>query len=444
MKRRVMFSRIAWVLTILAATASPTWGQAGSGTPPQSKPRAGQPSIRKAAKATAPLSEADCRAYAETVIKAVSAKDLAALNALIDWDGFMKRMATGWVISNSMRDGAFKGVRKGMDEEHGTTGQLIKNAKLGGSLTFLRTRQNHGQRVVLFRIIQPKNEGINYLEFVLQRSPDGRIRAADIYAYISGEFLTETLRRALMPILADQSRTFLDRLLNGEKDYVHDFPKLMRATQLLNDQSPAEAMGVLKQMHPETRKQKLVLLLRLRAAQATDDKEYVATMEDFRKFYPNDPCLDLILVNSFVMKNDIPGAIKAIDRLDRTVGGDPYLNVLRAGLTETQGDLAGAWQFARKAVNQEPTLITGQLALLGYSLEIERYDEALARLKELDQKFHMQFIDLSQVPEYAGFVKSPQYPGWLAYLKEKKPPKTTAVSRKPSPAAGTAKPGSRK
>lgn len=61
-------------------------------------------------------------------------------------------------------------------------------------------------------------------------------------------------------------------------------------------------------------------------------------------------------------------------------------------------------------------------------MEDRKYDETLARLKEIDQKFPMKFNDMSQVPQYAGFVKSPQYALWLDYLKAKN------AARKSAPA----------
>jgi hypothetical protein len=52
---------------------------------------------------------------------------------------------------------------------------------------------------------------------------------------------------------------------------------------------------------------------------------------------------------------------------------------------------------------------------------VKDYDETLARLKVIDQRFDIEFEDLSQVSDYAGFVKSPAYAKWLDYLKRKTP-----------------------
>ncbi len=442
MKLWVLFARMVCVLALLIATTSPTWGQVRRGPAPRSKARPSQPA-RNTAKAKGALSEAECRAFADTVAKAIATGDQAKLNGLIDWDAFFKRISMGWDIPAKASQDTLSGLKEGMQQPTGVTGQLIQNSKQGGSFSFLRTRQNHGRQVILFRMLKPSSEGgFNYMELVPQRSADGEVRMSDIYVYLSGEFLSATLRRALLPIISSGSRTFLDKLLTGEKDYVKDFPKWTQATQLLNQGKFKEALTILKALSPETQQQKLVLLMRLRAAQAVDEKEYGEVLEDFEKFFPHDACLDLISIDSYVLKKDFAGAMKAIDRVDRSLDGDPYLNVMRANMCEAQGNLQEAKRLAQKAVDQEPTLLLAHQSVLGYAVALKDHDETLAQLKSLDQTFQMTFNDLTKIPAYSDFVKSPQYQKWLDYLKKKGQPAKPSRNQKPArPKGRPSRPG---
>jgi hypothetical protein len=233
-------------------------------------------------------------------------------------------MTTGLDIPDKDSREMFVGARRVIDDkERGFASQYIKIVKQGGSLTLLRVRQSRGRQVVLFRLIHPTTQGgVNYLEFAPQRFPDGQVRATDFYAYSAGEFVSATMRRTLLPMVADRSRTILDRLLAGEKDYVRDFPRLGQAMKLLNQGKPAEAHALFKTLRPETRKQKVVLIGRMRAAQVLrDDEEYAAVLKEFGELFPNDPCLELLSIDAFLMRKDYDGAMKAIDRLDRSVGG---------------------------------------------------------------------------------------------------------------------------
>jgi hypothetical protein len=416
-----------WILAVIAATGCGHGGAAPNSAKVQPSAHQGD------AVATVAPSEAECRDYAQAVVKAVTTGDLATLNNLIDWEAIFQTMATGLEMSDSYRAGVFKGMRNAItDPERGFCGQLIKNLKKGGKFSFLRVRQSHGRQVVLFRMLLEGDQGgLNYFEFAPRRYPGGQVRAVDVYTYLSGELISETLRRALLPMVAEESRSILDKLIAGERDYVHDFPDIGRAATLVTQGKGVEALAIYNKMRPETRRQKVVLLGRLSAAQvAGDDNEYAQTIEEFRKFYPNDAGLDLVSIDGFVMRKDIDGAVKAIGRLDQALGGDSYLDTMCAGVCESNGDLEGTRRFARRAVERDPTQVSGYWAVVAYSLKAKDYDETLAYLKAIDQKFSMNFKDLTKAPLYAGFVKSPQYSQWLDYLKAKKQAPTGKSSQK--------------
>ena len=222
-------------------------------------------------------------------------------------------------------------------------------------------------------------------------------------------------------MIVRQSPTLSDRLRPEEKDYLHDIPILKRANELLNQDKPKDALAVLRQLLPGTRKQKLVLMMFVRASQHADEEEYAAVLENFQRLFPDDPSMELLSIDAFALRRDFPGAMKAVNRLDQSVGGDPYLEIFRADLRVAQDDLKGAQHFARRAIEREPSLVQGYRTLLGYSLQAREYNDALARLIEIDRKFHLPVKDLSQDPEYAGFVESPAYTKWLEYLGAKKP-----------------------
>jgi tetratricopeptide (TPR) repeat protein len=411
----------------LATAASPARGQAGGGASPAAERPSGQPSAReRGATAEGTLSEPECRAYAQAIVKAVAGGQPADLNALVDWDAMFDAVAAGWDIPEKVREDVFAGLRTAT-VDRGIASRLCGIAKRGGTFVFLGVRRSHGRKVILFRMTLP-TEGVNYYEFAPDRSPDGRVRAKDLYIYLTGEFFSESLRLSVLPVIADQSRTLSDKMPPEDRDYLVDLPRIQRATDLIRQGEPKAARAILDELRPGTKTRKIVLLLRIQSVQLSDQKEYAALLEEYQKRFPNDPSLDLLSIDAFVMRKDFSGAIGAVDRLDRSVGGDPYLDLLRANLSEARGDLKEARRFARRAVDREPSLLAAHWALVGYSLTNKDYDETLARLKEIDRTFRIVFNDLSKAPIYAGFVKSPQYARWLDYLKAKK------AAGKPTPA----------
>lgn len=411
------------------------------------------PPAKAAAREAPPLSEAECRAYADAVLAAVRKHDKSALSGLMDWDALFERTFAGLEISDRDRSDYIKGFRQSLDSPTGFAPQIIAKVKHGGAISLLRVQKHQGRRVLLFRFILPAAEGgVDYIELEPRRSPDGRARAVDVYFYLMGDFLSEGLRRAILPLIAEKSRTSLSKLLLGEQDYVRDLPRLGEANRLIAQGKPAEALAIHESLRPGTRRLKHVLMARMVAAQrANQDDKYLAVIDEIRHLFPDDACIDLISVDGFALRKQYDAAMKALDRLDVSIGGDAFLDTVRADLCELQDDPAGARRFLLRAVEKEPTLISVHWRLVTDSLDAKDYAETLHRLEEIDRHFKMNFKDLSQIPIYAGFVKSPQYKEWLAYLDAKKPapepkdasndaPKSSGSAA--SPGAGVTPPGS--
>jgi hypothetical protein len=423
MRRSMTLARVLLVFSVVTLAGFGASGQEKTAKKSRTKP---VPRPRPVSKQTpkSQLHDGDCRAFASQVALAIRAGNISTLNDLIDWESLFNTTMKGMDVTPKLRQDITLGLKNGLSRETGLSGQIVKNSRAGGTFDFLRIREDKNRQAILFRLIQPAGAGgVAYFEFMPEKSADGKIRASDIYVFSSGEFLSEMLRRGVLPIIANENRTFLDKLVSGERDYISDLPKFSETAQLIGEGKMKEALALIQGMKPETKKQKAVFLLRLRAAQAIDENEYAATLDEYRKLFPKDPGLDLLSISYYTTKKDFNQALECINRVESAVGGDPYLNVTRAALCDVQGKHDEAKRLARKAAEEEPTLLPAYFELLGVSLIQKNHDETLAVLKEVDQKFQLKLNDLTKVREYADFVKSPEYKEWIKYRhqKDKKP-----------------------
>ena len=413
---------LAWVLLVFNMVTVTGFGasfQEKSAKTSQAKPGPRSQAVSKPAP-QGQLPDGDWRAFGSQVALAIKSGNVSALNDLIDWDALFNTTLKGIEVTPKLRQDLTLGLKNGLSRESGFSGQIVKNSREGGTFDFLKVREDKNRQAILFRLIQSAGSGgVAYFEFIPEKSADGKIRATDIYVFSSGEFLSEMLRRGILPVIANENRTFLDKLLTGERDYISDLPKFSETAQLIGQGKMKEGLALIQGMKPETRKQKAVFLLRLRAAQASDENEYAATLDEYRKLFPTDPGLDLLSISYYTTKKDFKQALECINRVETAVGGDPYLNVTRAALCDVQGNHDEAKRLARLATEKEPTLLPAYFELLGVSLIQKNHDDTLAMLKEIDQKFQLKLNDLSKVPEYADFVKSPQYKQWLEYRDQK-------------------------
>jgi len=162
------------------------------------------------------------------------------------------------------------------------------------------------------------------------------------------------------------------------------------------------------------RKEKSVMLANVMASSQIDDTTYGRALDEFRAAFPRDAGVDLMSIDAYILKERYDDALGAIDRLDASVGGDPYLDVLRANVHIKAGSLARAQEAASRAAQQEPTLVPAYWSLISIALARKDYAETVRLLTRLRDGMGVQLADLSTIPEYAGFVDSLEYRKWLA------------------------------
>ena len=150
--------------------------------------------------------------------------------------------------------------------------------------------------------------------------------------------------------------------------------------------------------------------MRLQAAQATnDDGLYLAAMTDLGKTFPNDPSVELTAIDAYILRKEHEKALAAIDRLDKRVGGDPYLKSIKAGVLFDQGKHEEAARFAQSAVDAEPTLRDAHNVRLDIANAQKKYGDMARFLVEYQAVFHERLEGFESEPGYAGFVASAEY-----------------------------------
>ena len=169
----------------------------------------------------------------------------------------------------------------------------------------------------------------------------------------------------------------------------------------------------------KARKHRFFLTLRLKITQALGEKAYAETLEQLHALYPDDPSAVLLSIDLYTLRKQFDKALATVDKLDEVVGGDPFLDTVRANTYVEMNRPEKAKAAATKATEAMPDLTYGYYSRIGVALATKDYPEVLATLKLMDGRLAMQFNDMAAIPEYAGFVKSPEYAGWQRYLREK-------------------------
>jgi hypothetical protein len=357
------------------------------------------------------VTEQEAKEWAAALARAMNAHDVDSVSRLVDWRAFIEAaMPPASAPPEGQRLLSDFEIR--FQETGGTARRTMSDLDTPDGFRALRIHRQDGHQRALFRVLSSKN-GVNYHDYILRRSVGGDIVATDYYVFSLGEFMAQFLRRSvLLPMLRHLGAASSLGLSPAERDYVAHFEEIGKITKDVNNAKWQAVLTACKRLPASVRASKFVLLIRLQASAASDEAEYVATIDEYRKQYPNDPTLDFISIDGYIVRKQFDKAVECMQRVDRAVGGDPYLGVMRANMLGAQRKLEAARDLLQKAVAEEPTLMSAYYALVDNSLARHDFDDTLKWLIAIEAQ-GLRIKDLTKGRLFADFVKSPQYRIWL-------------------------------
>lgn len=366
----------------------------------------------KSVKALPPPTDAQATAFADSYREALMKPNVQRAAMMVDWDVLLEKATAGTEVTGAFKKGFIEGAK----ERGGRVAfaeQLSQVLRSGGQLTLLRIRSGaDGGRRALMRLILPDG-AINYHEMLLARDEAGVVRATDIYVYTSAEYMSDTMRR--MFLFAAAQNPGLLRQLAGEKnpflEHIDDYRQMMEKVRNGDGKGAAELYARLPE---NVRKEKSVMLANVMASAKIDDAAYGRALDEFRAAFPKDAGVDLMSIDAYILKERYGDALAAIDRLDASIGGDPYLDVLRANIHLKSGALDQAREAASRAAQREPSLVAAYWSLISIALARKDYAETVRLLSHVRDDMGVQLADLTTIPEYSEFVDSIEYRKWLA------------------------------
>ena len=364
-----------------------------------------------------PLTDDDARAFGEELAAAITTGDQAAADRLFRLADIVDRSVSNLDLSAAEK----RGVVRGATAQVGQLSQrLIDEVKEGGPYKFLRAHRVDGRPRALVRSVGPAG-GVNYHDFTLVRYPDGKVGAEDMYIYLSGEMISQTFRRVVLPILAEQKRGIAARLSGAERVFTTHAMTLVEINKDIAAGRHREAMEKYRALPREVQTNKVYQLVAVQAAQGASDDEYLAVLEQFREHYPDDPTTELVMVDYYVLKKKTAEAVRAIDRLDKAVGGDPHLWGLKAAVLTEAGRYPEARELAGQAIDREPGLVIGYRVRVAVALKEKNHADTLAWLKKgvLAKAIEADPAVIREDADYAAFVKSAEFAAFEEWVAER-------------------------
>ncbi len=363
------------------------------------------------------VTEKEAEEFGRQLEKAVAEGTQADFDKLLNMSELAENAVRGLDVSGDFMTGMKQGIGQGSVKLFNQLQQAVKG---GGNYKFLRVRKQDGRYTALFRLAHPNMEGINYHEHSLV-SKDGKVYSDDIYVFTSAEKMSTSMRRMIIPALAQQNKGILARLTSSDSSYIKHFSKVKDISTALQQKNGREALRIYNTMPQEMREGKVFLIFRIQAASLIEggEQQYIAAITDFRRLYPKESCVDFLSLDYYAIRKETDKLLASLDRVDQSVGGDPYLALLKASFLVEANRLDDAEQATKKALKEDNSITNLHWILIAIYQKKKDYPKLLDAMIEFDQVETLVWDDLTTIKEYSGFVKSPQYKEWLDHMKKK-------------------------
>lgn len=277
-------------------------------------------------------------------------------------------------------------------------------------VTLLRLRVQRGEVRAIYRIIAPEG-GLDYWDLLLVRSQDGCVRIGDLRTIHSGEDVSNVIRRPLLAVHEYVNRGVVGRLTGEQPLIVKHRVEVQRICDAIATKDFDTVLAIYPRLPEELRSERFLLGMRLMAAQAIDEREYAAAIDDVVRFASGDPTVNLLLVDAYVMREQLPQALECLDKFDAAIGGDPYLDFLRCKLLIAMNRLPEVQPAVARVLKSFPKDYQSHEVAAILALAERRFEHAMFELHVLETEFDYH-LNLDTDPRFAEFLASPQYQTW--------------------------------
>ncbi|HEV3027149.1 MAG TPA: hypothetical protein VG457_06220 [Planctomycetota bacterium] len=332
----------------------------------------------------------------------------ALFDRLLDRHELNRRLIGSTVVSGRIRH-----LVTEMFEMVAPSGKTLAKGTPGEKpLRFIRTKDFHP----VFRFLPPG--GLDYIELFLEKDDRGETRIVDVRNMTLNATSTEHYRSFIFS--DDDKIKFLNELrapTPGDLAYFSN-PALGKLVGLATQGKFPESIEVFRTGAETLRKSEFAFKVYLNVSRQVSAEAFVAAVDEYEKSFPSSTALPFVKMESLLAKGDRGKALEAIDAVDRWIGGDPYLELLRARACSELGDFAAAAAFAEKATQREPGLAIGWGTLVDLRLRQKDYKGLAAALTAIEQKLQRPVDDLIKDPGFTDFVQSEEYRRWIASRKK--------------------------
>ena len=342
------------------------------------------------------------RAIEEEIAMGVADK----LDRTLDMEQIFARMMWPHVPDDEEIEDFFNGYNQGVTRDGmNFAEQIVAQWYNTGSLRFLGVRRDSSGTRLLYRFSSP-TEGLNYIEFLVGER-DGEPVLVDMYTSLLGENFSAVMRHSYLQPGSNPLYRLVGKGVNGEELSA----ALLEIKQMMQAGEYQEILDYYKTLPKSLRLQKLVHIQRIQAAaQLDDDMQYETILGDAIALFPNDPGIDLMLMDYYTLRGQYDSVLHLVDRLDEQMQ-DPYLDYQRGSMALEKGKYDQAREYGEKLIAFDSSMVEPYLLMIAiamYEKDAKALSESLERM-QLSGTSDIAFENVESDPDFVWFVESSEY-----------------------------------
>ena len=365
-----------------------------------------QSGCKKAGRAT--LSEETYQQFALQLQDSVNARNLEFFNQQFDLDGIITKVTTSVAAPAHYATDFSTYIRQGMD----VGGQIVGSLGQVGKYKLLRIKDYPNNPTALFRLAN--EQGINYHELYLGER-EGKVYVKDFYIYRGGLSFSHTLHRIYYSTLSENKNSIkINQLPKVEREFIENIGLIDSIGTLVNQNQHQQALELAETLPATLQKDKMVRVMQINVAYRSDSTKYEKLLNQLRNDY-DDATAEFLDMQFAYMGRDSLHLLEKIDALDKKLGGDPYLNVIRADVYSTFKQNDKVLESLNTAIKQEPDMEDAYWRLVNVMNQEGRYDEAVAYFSTIKEKFDTNVADFlpPDDPDFEKLRATDSYKQWV-------------------------------
>jgi len=371
-----------------------------------------------------PITKAESLEFGKGLAEAFVKLDSEGVTRAVDFDAILDAAIEGVKVPPGFREGFMEGAKGARERDgHPLIAEFRLAIQAGAVVRATKGMEWQGRPACLVRIITSEMV-TSYIVFLLDRAPDGHIRAVDYYSLATGDLASEAIRRVYMAAVAQANQGIIGRLFGAEQAFLKHLDALKRMSAAHREGRAKEALTIYDALPEESKNDKVIQILRFSAAQKLgDDAKYLETIQDFARRFPDDPARDFLMIDGYLLMNppEPAKALECVGKLEKALDGDAYLKVLRGNILTRMERNDDALASYREAIAEEPDLRPAYDAALDAALALKRFGMVAEMLDALESVFDQEIVDLSEIELFDEFLDSPEGKAWAEKHEKSKP-----------------------